>query len=209
MTTSDYRRQRMCAQSDCERRGQPTFERKCPICGTRTPKWDPNWSRTLAPRSGTAAPPPLLIVTTNDVPRCYIAKVHGDVFGLTVRTRNMFSNAGAGLRTFRGGEAAGYTKLLTASRNEARGRLIEAARDFGANAVVAMRFDCNEIGDIMTEIAAYGTAVTVVDEDGEDCEGPPAGWYEQLPGSGDFRWWDGNQWDDDDEDEKEQNQGQG
>jgi uncharacterized protein YbjQ (UPF0145 family) len=84
----------------------------------------------------------------------------GDVFGLVVRARNVFSNLGAQLRTVAGGEAIGYTKLLTASRNQARERMWQEARGRGANAVVAMRFDCNEIGDIMSEVAAYGTAVT-------------------------------------------------
>jgi uncharacterized protein YbjQ (UPF0145 family) len=60
-----------------------------------------------------------------------------------------------------GGEVAGYTKLLIDSRNEARERMWREARSRGANAIVAMRFDCNEIGDIMSEVAAYGTAVTV------------------------------------------------
>ena len=82
-----------------------------------------------------------------------------------MRARNYFSNIGAQFRTLVGGEAAGYTKLLTESRNEARARLMDAARKRGANAVIAFRFDCNEIGNIMTEIAAYGTAVTVVPEE--------------------------------------------
>jgi len=87
--------------------------------------------------------------------------VHGDVFGLIVRARNYFSNLGAQFRTLAGGEVAGYTTLLTDSRNQARERMWREARARGANAVVAMRFDCNEIGDIMSEVAAYGTAVTV------------------------------------------------
>ena len=78
-----------------------------------------------------------------------------------MRARNVFSNIGAGLRTVVGGEAKGYTKLLSDSRDQATDRLKEAARAKGANAVLAMRFDCNEIGDIMSEVAAYGTAVTV------------------------------------------------
>jgi uncharacterized protein YbjQ (UPF0145 family) len=104
---------------------------------------------------------PVLIVTTNEVPGYRITQVHGDVFGLIVRARNYFSNVGAQLRTLAGGEVAGYTKLLTDSRNQARERMWREARTRGANAVVAMRFDCNEIGDIMSEVAAYGTAVTV------------------------------------------------
>ena len=104
---------------------------------------------------------PVLIVTTNEVPGYRITQVHGDVFGLIVRARNYFSNMGAQLRTLAGGEVAGYTKLLTDSRNQARERMWREARARGANAIVAMRFDCNEIGDIMSEVAAYGTAVTV------------------------------------------------
>jgi uncharacterized protein YbjQ (UPF0145 family) len=103
---------------------------------------------------------PVLIVTTNEIPGYRITAVHGDVFGLIVRARNVFSNFGAQLRTAVGGEVVGYTKLLTDSRNQARERMWREARGRGANAVVAMRFDCNEIGDIMSEVAAYGTAVT-------------------------------------------------
>jgi uncharacterized protein YbjQ (UPF0145 family) len=103
----------------------------------------------------------MLIVTMNEVPGYRITRVHGDVFGLVVRARSYFSNLGASLRTIAGGEVAGYTKLLTDSRNQARARMWREARALGANAVVAMRFDCNEIGGIMSEVAAYGTAVTV------------------------------------------------
>jgi uncharacterized protein YbjQ (UPF0145 family) len=118
----------------------------------------------LAARSGPQVVPdtqPVLIVTTNEIPGYRITEVQGDVFGLIVRARNVFSNLGAQLRTVAGGEVSGYTKLLTDSRNQARERMWREARSRGANAVVAMRFDCNEIGDIMSEVAAYGTAVTV------------------------------------------------
>ncbi len=104
---------------------------------------------------------PMLIVTTNEVPGHRITQVHGDVFGLIVRARNYFGNLGASFRTMAGGEVAGYTRLLTDSRNQARERMWREARARGANAVVAMRFDCNEIGDLMSEVVAYGTAVTV------------------------------------------------
>ena len=119
----------------------------------------------LTRRKAAAPRPPqaeaMLIVTTNEISGYRINKVHGDVFGLTVRARNVFSNMGAQFHTVVGGEVLGYTKMLTASRNDARERLWREARAKGANAVVAMRFDCNEIGGIMSEIAAYGTAVTV------------------------------------------------
>jgi uncharacterized protein YbjQ (UPF0145 family) len=103
----------------------------------------------------------ILISTMNDLPGFEVVEVHGEVFGIIVRARNMFSNIGAGFRTVFGGEAKGYTQLLADSRNEAIERLTEAARAKGANAVLAMRFDCNEIADLMSEVAAYGTAVTV------------------------------------------------
>jgi uncharacterized protein YbjQ (UPF0145 family) len=103
----------------------------------------------------------IIISTMNDLPGYEVVEVHGEVFGLIVRARNVFSNLGAGLRTVFGGEAKGYTSLLSDSRNQAVERLSEAARAKGGNAVLAMRFDCNEIADIMSEVAAYGTAVTV------------------------------------------------
>jgi uncharacterized protein YbjQ (UPF0145 family) len=103
----------------------------------------------------------ILISTMNDLPGYEVTAVYGEVYGLIVRARNAFSNIGAGFRTIVGGEAKGYTKLLSDSRDQAVERLTEAARAKGANAVLAMRFDCNEIGDIMSEVAAYGTAVTV------------------------------------------------
>ncbi|MDX6620163.1 MAG: hypothetical protein QOK36_2549 [Gaiellales bacterium] len=103
----------------------------------------------------------ILISTMNDVPGYEITAVYGEVYGLIVRARNAFSNIGAGFRTIVGGEAKGYTKLLSDSRDQAIERMSEAARARGANAVIAMRFDCNEIGDIMSEVAAYGTAVMV------------------------------------------------
>jgi uncharacterized protein YbjQ (UPF0145 family) len=103
----------------------------------------------------------IIITTMNDLPGYEVVEVHGEVFGLIVRARNAFSNIGASFRTIAGGEVKGYTKLLSESRNQAVDRLKEAARGHGANAVIAMRFDCNEIGDVMSEVAAYGTAVSV------------------------------------------------
>jgi uncharacterized protein YbjQ (UPF0145 family)/predicted RNA-binding Zn-ribbon protein involved in translation (DUF1610 family) len=122
------------------------------------------WSfeqRGIQPAEPLPEPAPMLIVTMNEIPGYRIIQVHGDVFGLVVRARNVFSNLGASLRTVAGGEVVGYTKLLTDSRHQARARMWREALALGGNAVVAMRFDCNEIGDIMSEVAAYGTAVTV------------------------------------------------
>jgi len=104
----------------------------------------------------------VLIVTTNDLPGWEIQRVCGEVFGLTVRSRNAFAQFGAGLKSMFGGELAGMTKNLAESRNEAMGRLIAEAGNRGGNAIVAMRFDTPEIGDVWTEICAYGTAVQAV-----------------------------------------------
>jgi uncharacterized protein YbjQ (UPF0145 family) len=103
----------------------------------------------------------ILISTMNDLPGYDVLEVHGEVFGLVVRARNAFSNIGASLRTVVGGEAKGYTTLLADSRSQAVERLRQAAAEHGANAILAMRFDCNEIAGMMSEVAAYGTAVTV------------------------------------------------
>ena len=101
----------------------------------------------------------MLVVTTNDLPGWEIQRVCGEVFGLTVRSRNAFSQMGAGLKSMFGGELQGMTKNLAESRNEVMGRMLEHARQRGGNAVVAMRFDTSEMGDTWTEICAYGTAV--------------------------------------------------
>ncbi|HWE89534.1 MAG TPA: YbjQ family protein [Pseudonocardiaceae bacterium] len=107
---------------------------------------------------------PILLSTMNDVPGYRVTRVMGEVFGLTVRSRNMFSNMGAGFKSMAGGELKGLSKLLSDSRYESLGRLCQEAMARGANAVLAMRFDCNEIGQTASEIAAYGTAVYVVPE---------------------------------------------
>ena len=103
----------------------------------------------------------VLVVTTNDIPGYKVDEVYGEVFGLIVRSRNVFSNFGASLRTIVGGEVKGYTTLLSDSREQALDRLRDAAGAKGANAVLAMRFDSGDIGGIMNEVAAYGTAVRI------------------------------------------------
>ena len=103
----------------------------------------------------------MLIVTTNEIPGHEIEEVFGEVFGLTVRSRNAFSQVGAGLKSILGGELKGMTKALADSRVQVIGRLTAEAEAKGANAVVAMRFDTSELGKVWTEICAYGTAVRV------------------------------------------------
>jgi uncharacterized protein YbjQ (UPF0145 family) len=103
----------------------------------------------------------MLIATTNDIPGYEITDVYGEVFGLTVRSRNAFSQLGAGLKSIMGGELKGMTKALVDSRNDVIARMTEEAEAKGANAIVAMRFDTSEMGDTWTEICAYGTAVRI------------------------------------------------
>jgi uncharacterized protein YbjQ (UPF0145 family) len=101
----------------------------------------------------------MLISTMNDVPGHEIDEVFGEVFGLTVRSRNLGSQIGAGLKSIIGGELGGMTKMLAQGRSEALGRLAAEAEAKGANAIIAMRFDTSELGSTWTEICAYGTAV--------------------------------------------------
>lgn len=97
----------------------------------------------------------------NDLPGYRITKVIGEVNGLTVRTRNVGAQLGAGLKALAGGELKGLTRQLQESRAEALERLSDAATAAGANAVVAMRYDSNELANTFQEILAYGTAVIV------------------------------------------------
>ncbi|MGD0197312.1 MAG: YbjQ family protein [Solirubrobacteraceae bacterium] len=101
----------------------------------------------------------MLISTMNDLPGYEIEEVIGEVFGLTVRSRNLGSQIGAGLKSLVGGELKGMTKMLADGRSHATERLVEEAESKGANAVVAFRFDTSELGSTWTEMCAYGTAV--------------------------------------------------
>ncbi len=115
----------------------------------------------LPPPPGIMPHRTLLVSTMNDVPGYDVTAVLGEVFGLVVRSRNLFSNFGAGLRTIVGGEARGYTKLLSMTRLEAVDRLRQEAAMLGANAILAMRFDTGVFAGAMNEVAAYGTAVVI------------------------------------------------
>jgi uncharacterized protein YbjQ (UPF0145 family) len=105
----------------------------------------------------------MIISTMNDLPGYQIDEVLGEVFGLTVRSRNVGSQLGAWLKSLVGGELRGMTKMLASGRDDATERLVEAAGGKGANAVLAFRFDTSELGSTWTEICAYGTAVRVTE----------------------------------------------
>ena len=103
----------------------------------------------------------MIVTTMNDIPGYTVDEVFGEVFGLTVRSRNLGSQLGAGFKSMMGGELKGMTKALIDSREQVRQRMIEEAESKGANAIIAMRFDTSEMGGNWTEICAYGTAVRV------------------------------------------------
>ena len=103
----------------------------------------------------------MLISTTNELPGYEIVEVYGEVFGLTVRSRNIGSQIGAGFKSIMGGELKGMTQALVESRGQVIERMVAEAEAKGGNAVVAMRFDTSEMGGNWTEICAYGTAVRV------------------------------------------------
>jgi uncharacterized protein YbjQ (UPF0145 family) len=103
----------------------------------------------------------MLISTMNDVPGYQVTEVLGEVFGLTVRSRNVGSQLGSAFKSLAGGELRGMTKNLANSREEVMQRMVQEAEAKGGDAVLAMRFDTSEMGGNWTEICAYGTAVKI------------------------------------------------
>ena len=103
----------------------------------------------------------MLVVTTENVAGHRVRETKGQVFGVVVRSRGIGGNIMAGLRSLGGGEIPEYTQLLEEARRHAIDRMVENATAMGANAVVMMRFDSAEIGQTMSEIVAYGTAVVI------------------------------------------------
>jgi uncharacterized protein YbjQ (UPF0145 family) len=104
---------------------------------------------------------PMLVVTTENVSGYRVREVKGQVFGVVVRSRGLGGNILAGLRSLAGGEIKEYTELLEVTRRQAVDRMVKNARLMQADAVVMMRFDSSEIGQTMSEIVAYGTAVVL------------------------------------------------
>jgi len=97
----------------------------------------------------------------NDIPGYQVTEVLGEVFGLTVRSRNIGSQFGAAFKSLAGGELKGMTKNLSDSRQQVIERLTQEAQARGADAVLAFRFDTSEMAGNWTEICAYGTAVKI------------------------------------------------
>jgi len=109
-------------------------------------------------------PGAMQIVTTEIIQGYKIVQVKGQVFGLVVRSRGLAGNIMAGLRTIKGGEIIEYTSMLEDARRHAIDRMVKNAVAMGANAIVRMQFDSSELGNTMSEIVAYGTAVVVKPE---------------------------------------------
>ena len=103
----------------------------------------------------------MLVTTTNDLPGYRVTRHIGLVRGVTVRSRNAIASIGAGIQSLFGGNITLYTSLAEQARQEAYDLLVQHAQQAGANAILAMRYDANEIMEGITEVLAYGTAVTV------------------------------------------------
>lgn len=103
----------------------------------------------------------MLVTTSNELEGYKITKQLGVVRGIIVRSRGLGGNIAAGFQTLFGGNITIYTDLCERARADAYGLLIQHAQQAGANAIIAMRYDANEVINGVTEVLAYGTAVVV------------------------------------------------
>ncbi len=103
----------------------------------------------------------MIVATTNDIAGYRIVRHLGLVRGIKVRSRSVLGNLVSGLQSFFGGKLGAFVQLAETARQEAFDHMCEHASQGGANAVVGMRYDANEIMDGITEGLAYGTAVWV------------------------------------------------
>ena len=103
----------------------------------------------------------MLVTTTNELEGYRVVRHIGLVRGLTVRSRSVVGNIGAAIQIVFGGNISVYTNLAEETRGEAYNLLVKHAEEAGANAILGMRYDANEIASAVTEVLAYGTAVVV------------------------------------------------
>jgi uncharacterized protein YbjQ (UPF0145 family) len=103
----------------------------------------------------------MLVTTTNELEGYRVVRHLGLVRGLTVRSRSVVGNIGAAIQILFGGNISVYTKLAEETRRDSYDQMVRHAEEAGANAVLAMRYDANEIASAVTEVLAYGTAVVV------------------------------------------------
>ncbi len=103
----------------------------------------------------------MIIVNTETVPGREITGYHGLVQGNTIRAKHVGRDIGAALKNLVGGELRAYTELLSEARQEAIDRMVAQAEEYGANAIVNVRFTTSSVAGGAAELYAYGTAVTV------------------------------------------------
>jgi uncharacterized protein YbjQ (UPF0145 family) len=103
-----------------------------------------------------------LTTTTFELPGYRIVKSHGVVRGIVVRSRSIIGNIGANIQSLFGGNISLYTELCERARDDAFQQLLTHAGELGANAVIGVRYDATELGNGITEVLCYGTAVSVV-----------------------------------------------
>lgn len=101
------------------------------------------------------------ITTSFEIHNCKIVRQLGIVRGITVRSRNFFANIGAAFQTLAGGNITLYTELCEHARQEAFDIMVKHAEEMGANGIIGMRYDANEVMQGVTEVLAYGTAVVI------------------------------------------------
>jgi uncharacterized protein YbjQ (UPF0145 family) len=107
---------------------------------------------------------PHLVTTALELPGYRVVRNFGVVRGIVVRSRSIIGSIGAGLQTLIGGNITLYTELCEKAREDAFRLMLEHAADLGANALIAVRYDANEVAVGVTEVLAYGTAVTVEED---------------------------------------------
>jgi uncharacterized protein YbjQ (UPF0145 family) len=108
----------------------------------------------------------MLVATTNDLAGHKIVRNIGVVRGIVVRSRSIVGNIGASIQSLFGGNITLYTSLCERARADAYELMIQHAQEMGANAIIAMRYDANEIAAGITEVLAYGTAVVATPTSG-------------------------------------------
>ena len=102
-----------------------------------------------------------LITTALEIPGYKIIENIGIVRGIVVRSRSVFGNIGAAFQTLVGGNISIYQELCEKTRKDAFELMVQHAQEMGANAIIMMRYDANEVMQGVTEVLAYGTAVKV------------------------------------------------
>ena len=101
------------------------------------------------------------VTTALELPGKKIVKNLGVVRGITVRSRSIFGNIGAGFQQLAGGNITLYSQLCEKTREEAYEMMIKHADELGANAIIAVKYDSNEISQGVAEVLCFGTAVVV------------------------------------------------